>query len=670
MHFPCLDETRPDAWPLGTSPAGDATRRHCRATPDQQRRLTHAALIGGTRLAQQQRNSARPAAARAKPHATTRPPIVSGVVDAVGFDRARARVVASDRSRVAARVAEALLLCAVAALPFERAVASAAGFTLTTVEIALLALLTAAAFHRLSGEAGAPIWPDAIAIPGAIWLVVVAGAAVAATVEPDNALRFAARMAMAGAVCVATANIVGDRRLARRVVTVWVATASAVAIVALLEWAEIAVVLNGLTLFRPGFHVVGGQLRATSTLLYPTITSMYFEVAFALGLWLLMDAPTRLARAAVFVALAVIGTAIGATFTRAGLIGMVAALTLVATLRVVRLGRRPARVGLLAALALVIATGVSGLYSPEGLAARLGSEGSGAWYGATYRVPGVLDLQTGATTTVPIGLTNTGRLTWDSTRDPAYAMSYHWLRAGTEDVVEFDGVRTRFPSAVTPGESLTLPVIVRAPARPGTYVLVWDMVLESRAWLSTEGVPPARTRVEVTGSPIGRVETVMARLPQSPTRPPRTVLWRTALAIAGAHPILGIGPDGFRHVYGRYSGLTHVDPRVHANNMYLEMLTGAGVPGLASLLWLVGAAGLALARRCQRVPDDLLAPATAMLAAWLMVAGHGLVDSFLSFTPAYASFAIAAGLAFSPGLRGASVITRETCEGGARAHRV
>ena len=51
-------------------------------------------------------------------------------------------------------------------------------------------------------------------------------------------------------------------------------------------------VLDILTVFRPGFHVVGGQLRATSTLFYPTIASMFLEVAFAAGLWLMLE-PSR-----------------------------------------------------------------------------------------------------------------------------------------------------------------------------------------------------------------------------------------------------------------------------------------------------------------------------------------------------------------------------------------
>jgi O-antigen ligase len=133
-------------------------------------------------------------------------------------------------------------------------------------------------------------------------------------------------------------------------------------------------------------------------------------------------------------------------------------------------------------------------------------------------------------------------------------------------------------------------------------------------------------------------------------RPARPVLWAAALRIASERPWLGLGPDNFRHVYGRYARIERPDPRVHANNMYLEVLAGAGVIGLLALLWLLGTAGHALWLRCRRAPLTRLMPAAAALAAWLMVAGHGLVDSFLSFTTTYLTFALAAGLAFSPGV--------------------
>jgi hypothetical protein len=41
------------------------------------------------------------------------------------------------------------------------------------------------------------------------------------------------------------------------------------------------------------------------------------------------------------------------------------------------------------------------------------------------------------------------------------------------------------------------------------------------------------------------------------------------------------------------------------------------------------------------------AAAAACCAVWLAVAGHGLVDTFLSFTTTYVMFALAAGLALA-----------------------
>ena len=568
---------------------------------------------------------------------------------------------------LAERLARASLIGAVMILPFERALAAAGGFTLTTVEAALMVML-AAAIVACAIRARTLVWPSPLVVPGLLWVGSILLAALVAQVEAGNAFKFSARMVAAGAICLATLNIVTTPRLARIVVGCWLAVASAVAVIALLESAQVAWVVEKLTLFRPGFHVAGRQLRATGTLLYPTIASMYLEVPFALGLWLLMEPGSRWKRAVVFGALAVVGAGITATLTRAGLLGMAAALGLTATVRIARLGWARAGVGVVIALALVLGGIAKLTLSPELLAARLQSEGSSRWYGAVYEVPLKLRLDAGTLHRIPLRVSNTGRFTWDSTVDPKYAMSYHWLRSGSDEVIEFDGIRTPFPQPVLPNESLSFPVTVKAPRQPGSYTLVWDVVLESRAWLSSEHVPPARTEVEVAGSPAGTINTVMQRLPVSAVRPPRPDLWRAALQIAGERRWLGIGPDGFRHVYGPHLGLADWDRRVHANNMYLEALTGSGLIGLTTLLWLMTATGLALVRQCHRVPAGELMPAIAMLAAWVVVAGHGLVDSFLTFTPTYASFAIAAGLAFSTAIRHG--VGPRLAERNGRAHRV
>lgn len=532
--------------------------------------------------------------------------------------------------------------------PFERALFAIPGwFAITTTEATIVLAIGVCV---IAGVMRLPMWSNnPLVVPGGVLLAVLFVAAIAAPVERANAIRFSARMATASLAYLLFANAATTLSRARVLVRVLLAVATGVGTIALLEAAQVPGVMAALTTFRPGFHVVAGQLRATSTLFYPTIASMYLEVAFALGLWLLLDPSStrpRVERLLTFAALTIVGAGIAATFTRAGLVGLGACLALVAGIRLVRLGRARAGLGTITSLAAALIGVVFLTHSPALLAARLTTEGSQDWYGARYEVPSTLSLETGATHMIPIAVTNTGRLTWDSDRNPRFTMSYHWLRANSVAVVQFEGDRTPFPSPVRPGARVTLPASVTAPGEPGTYTLLWDVAHETRAWLSTEGVQSAQTTVTVHGAKTSTVVTKMPRLPAVIARAARPDLWRAAVLIAAERPWLGIGPDNFRHAYGRYAGLEQWDTRVHANNMYLEVLTGAGVGGLLALVWLVGAAGLALWRRCRTVATAGLMPATVALAAWMMIAGHGLVDSFLSFTTTYVTFAMVAGLAF------------------------
>ena len=52
--------------------------------------------------------------------------------------------------------------------------------------------------------------------------------------------------------------------------------------------------------------------------------------------------------------------------------------------------------------------------------------------------------------------------------------------------------------------------------------------------------------------------------------------------MAREHPILGVGPDNFRLLYGRQFGLSNTDTNVHSNSLYLELLVGSGLIGLAA----------------------------------------------------------------------------------------
>jgi hypothetical protein len=280
------------------------------------------------------------------------------------------------------------------------------------------------------------------------------------------------------------------------------------------------------------------------------------------------------------------------------------------------------------------------------LVARISTDVSEDWYGAAYEVPATLTLRPGSFTDVPVTLSNRGWLTWQSTQMPVFALSYHWLSIDTEDVVIYDGLRTAFATPVEPGEEVTVQARVRAPGYPGTYLLVWDIVQESRTWLSLEGVSPGRTIAHVEGPAVGGPLPTRGRMPTGVMRMPRSVLWTTALQIFAEHPLLGIGPDNFRLTYGRYLGLAAWDSRVHANNTYLEVLVGMGVIGAAALLWLIVAACRSTIAQLRAANIDTIPLVAAATAACVAIAAHAVVDSFLTFTSTYVVFALAAGILY------------------------
>ena len=522
--------------------------------------------------------------------------------------------------------------------------AALAGLTLTTTEAAVLAGCAAVALVGLV-DPRLLRWRSSIARPGTALLLVMLVAALAAPEFRAHSLRVVARLCAAGMVVVLVQSAITSAAIARRLLSTLLVVGALVGGIAVLEAAQVPAVIDVLTVFRPGFHVVGGQVRATSTLIYPTIASMYLEGVFALGLALL--APGR---RWVFGALVLVGAGVIATFTRAGLISMGLSLLCVGVALYVRRGRWTKGHATLAALAVVLLGFVLMSRSPQMLLMRFGTDTSQDWYGARYEVPDTLRVRPGGVYDVPVKVTNHGLLPWQSTSEPVFALSYHWLNADTEDVVQFDGARTPFPVPVATGETAAMAATVRVPGYPGSYVLVWDVVQEHRAWLSTEGILPARTRVTVEGPQVSAPLASQGRLPGASNRMPRRTLWKAAMAIAADHPIAGVGPDNYRQVYGRYLGLANWDTRVHANNMYLEVLTGSGVLGLGALVWLLTSAGLALVRRWRSVPDAQAPMLAAVTAAGLSIAGHGLVDSFLTFTSTYVLFALVAGLLCSPGL--------------------
>src|SRR5262249_9038801 len=162
----------------------------------------------------------------------------------------------------------------------------------------------------------------------------------------------------AGAVYALTVHGMTSSARLRTALAISVGSGVVVAVLALLEYVQFPPVLQLLRLFRPGVIAVGSQVRAGGPLQYPTIASMYLEVVFGLGLGLLLsafDARERARTFGWFAALTAIGYAITLTFTRAGLIVMVAIGLLVGITRWRERGVERG-LGVVAALAVAIIT--------------------------------------------------------------------------------------------------------------------------------------------------------------------------------------------------------------------------------------------------------------------------------------------------------------------------
>ncbi len=546
----------------------------------------------------------------------------------------------------AVAAAGAFLLASVA--PFEATdpIVRLPGQALTNLEAAIFAALAAWA-ASIAMTRHAPRCPPVVRASFAVAMA-MAVASLAAGTDARNAWHMTGRFVASAAVLMLTVNGITTGRRLHAALVVCVSAAAAVAVLAILEFAQVDAVLRLLTRFRPSLHVVGAQVRASGTLPYPTIASMYLEIAFAFGVGLLAYAVdrTRPARSVVwFVALLAIGDAIVLTFTRAGLLAMALILAIAGGHR---LRHRGADRGLvwLGALAVGLAGLMAVSRSSQSLWLRMTSDGQNGWYRAAVTAPSTLSMTTDRLEPITVTVTNTGRTTWDSSADPPVALSYHWLQADTDGVVAFNGERTAFERPVAPGETVSVRALVRAPQYPGRFRLEWDLVQEGRLWFSTEqDAPPSTlTGVTVTGAAVAAPGPVTPH-PTRAVRPGRVVLWQAAARMIAAHPLLGVGPDNFRLQYGRYAGLTGADPRTHSNNMYLETLAGGGLLAGVAFAWLLRETGR-LVRRAAASADARFA---AVAAACIAIAVHGVVDSFLSFGPTYVLFAVTLGLAAAAG---------------------
>lgn len=548
------------------------------------------------------------------------------------------------------------------AAPFETStpLVSFPGQSLSSLETLLLLvvvawLATALADGPTVRDALVRVIQSPLTWPWAVFLLATFVAALAG-VDRVNALHMTGRYLLTFLVYLVTVNGVTSVRRMRGVIAAAVIAGIVVAALAVLEYLNVRPVQQLLTAFRPRISVIGAQVRAGGPFQYPTIASMFLEIVFPLVLGSMLVAVdagrrwTGRARAsAVGLALAalLISEAVMLTFTRSGLVTMAASLAMLGVLRV-WLSRFDRGTKMLLAVAALVVVQILMSRSFESLRLRLTTEGLEAWYRAEFSAPEHIDLPAGGIVSLPITVTNTGRSTWDAQGVAPFRLSYHWLLPDEDSIVSWEGQRTEFPRPIPPGGSITMTATVEAPPDPGDYRLMWDVEQEQRLWFSGEPDAELSTSDATVRGPAvtGRPREPIRPLPQIVGRPGRRVLWRAAFRMLAAHPVLGVGPDNYRLMYGRYAGIPNFDARVHSNNMYLEVLVGAGLVGGAAFVWFCWRACRRVVRPVFRPSDPTLATlAAAVCAAAAAIAIHGLADSFLGFTGTYIPIAVVLGLA-------------------------
>jgi O-antigen ligase len=349
----------------------------------------------------------------------------------------------------------------------------------------------------------------------------------------------------------------------------------------------------------------GPFLRLSGTFEYANITAMYFELSLPFAMLELVGVLSRprFERKNRLIALlwvAVIGVLLMAlllTLSRGAWLGMAVGLAamVIATRRLYPREQRRAWwwvFGLTAGLGAILAL-LSVLLLPQ-FALRFNSQSDQDWFKAAYSSPAPETMNICQTITVPVTVKNLSPLTWQVSHAKPFNLSYHWLAANGTMVV-FEGIRTSLTQDLPPDGSLTIAAEVRAPANPGHYSLVWDMVQEDVSWFSLKSTLYTKIPVQINDLPSSQKATACdpalvdgdngkpfpKELPKVLIQPDRQQLWKAALGMIAARPLFGVGPNAFRFSYGEFSQprLTEWDNRIFANNLALEIFADLGLVG-------------------------------------------------------------------------------------------
>jgi hypothetical protein len=399
----------------------------------------------------------------------------------------------------------------------------------------------------------------------------------------------------------------------------WVIASAVAAAYAVLSYAGIGVP----SLFRNEEFYIGQVQRLSGSFEYPNTAAAYFAMSLPIVWW----SPFRFIWRAIIALL--LWCAVILTFSKGALaaipLAVIGAMVLT-SLRTIQW--KPAA----ALIAIGIVSYVILLPVNPYLIERLYGPAMRNPLSAEYQTPwNHLQQQPGTNDQVPLHIRNTGATKWRAGGLWRSSIAYRWWSAESETFVQGEPLVTPLPHDVGHDEAVDALARIQTPSRPGKYILVTELFSRNYDWFSRTGVVPSLVQVDVQPGITRSVDTIdLSAMYRRGRRPgfltaavSRSQLWTAAVKIFLAHPLLGSGPDNFRLEYGKYIGAVRWDTKVYSNNLFLEILAGSGILGLAAFVWLI------LRLRWQFTASSIA------LAIFLL---HGLVDVFLMTTPIYFAF--------------------------------
>ena len=452
---------------------------------------------------------------------------------------------------------------------------------------------------------------DRLARAAAIFIGVEWLAAIYAPEFHTNAVKAATRLT-AGLLLIVISKRLSDTTsgyVSKHVLTTWIIVSAGAAAYALSDYAGFGFPW----LFRTEEFYIGQTLRLSGSFEYPNTAAAYFAMSLPIVWW--SSFRTILRTVFVFA----LWCAVILTFSKGALLALPA---------VALIARRRAAVPMLATGLVAYAALVPlAPYLIDRFYGPVARNPIGVEYNAEWNY---LQQSPHATEILPLEIHNIGISTLRSRGQRRSAVAYRWWNVQTEKFFDASPLVTALPADVRPGETVRVDAAFQTPDEPGEYLLVFELFTRNFDWFSRMTIVPFLVQADIhphASRTTGWTDlsSIYKRGQDATTLSaavPRSSLWKAALKMFIDHPF-GVGPDNYRLQYGNYFGVKRWDTHVHSNNLYLEILTGGGILGLAAF-------GFMIAQR--RWGDD----PTSLGAAVFLV--HGFVDVFLMTTPIYFAF--------------------------------